>query len=85
LCGGCGRITEKLVMGYTIKTDRYRYTEWIKTSTDELMARDLFDHQSDPDENVNIAHDPENTDIINKLSSLLDRGKGWRAISDKLE
>ena len=76
---------DKVVIGYTIKTDRYRYTEWIKTSTGELMARDLFDHHADPDENVNISNNPESIPIIERLSELLNRGKGWRAISEKLE
>lgn len=72
---------EKLVMGYAIQTDRYRYTEWIKESTGEIMARDLFDHQSDPDENVSIANVPENAELVKQLSQMLDKGKGWRKIS----
>ena len=76
---------EKVVIGFTIQTDRYRYTEWIKTSTGELMARDLFDHQSDPGENQNISNLPENAPIMEELSELLDQGKGWRAMADRLE
>ena len=72
-------------MGYTVQTDRYRYTEWIKESTGELMARDLFDHQRDPQENVSIANNPENEELINDLSQLLNRGKGWREISRNLK
>jgi iduronate 2-sulfatase len=71
---------EKLVIGYSLQTDRYRYTEWIKESSGEVMARDLFDHEIDPDENVNISRSPENADLINQLSELLMRGKGWRAM-----
>ena len=71
---------DKLVIGYSIQTDRYRYTEWIKESSGEVMARDLFDHEIDPDENVNISKFPENADLINQLSELLNRGKGWRTI-----
>jgi len=75
---------EKLIMGYTIQTQRYRYTEWIKESSGELMARDLFDHQTDPDENVNISNISENKEIMSELSELLARGKGWRNISKNL-
>jgi len=75
---------EEVVMGYTIKTDRYRYTEWIKQSTGELMARDLFDHQTDPDENNGIAANPENEQIVKELSLLLNKGKGWREIAGNL-
>jgi len=75
---------EKVVMGYTVQTDRYRYTEWIRESTGELLARDLFDHQTDPDENSSIANDPENEELIQTLSSLLDGGKGWKSIAAEI-
>jgi arylsulfatase A-like enzyme len=72
---------EKVIMGYTAQTDRYRYTEWIKKSNGELLARDLFDHRTDPDENRSMATDPENEVLMQDLSKLLDRGKGWKAIA----
>jgi arylsulfatase A-like enzyme len=75
---------EKVVIGYSIQTDRYRYTEWIRESSGELMARDLFDHKIDPDENVNISNDPDQNEIIEELSRLLNRGKGWRTIAAEL-
>lgn len=75
---------EKVIMGYTVQTDRYRYTEWIRESTGELLARDLFDHQADPDENYSIANNPENGELIKKLSGLLDKGKGWKEIAGKI-
>ena len=68
-------------MGYTVQTNRYRYTEWIKESTGELLARDLFDHQNDPDENINISNLTENDELMNSLSELLERGDGWKNIS----
>jgi arylsulfatase A-like enzyme len=43
------------VMGYTIRTDRYRYTEWLQRETGEILARELYDHETDPQENVNAA------------------------------
>jgi len=76
---------EKVIMGYTVQTDRYRYTEWIRKSTGELLARDLFDHQTDPDENKSIANEAENEDLIQNLSELLDRGNGWKEIAGKIE
>ncbi len=75
---------EKVVIGYSIQTDRYRFTEWIRESSGEVMARDLFDHELDPGENVNISKLPENADLVNQLSKLLNRGKGWRAIHSQL-
>ncbi|QGY46766.1 sulfatase-like hydrolase/transferase [Maribellus comscasis] len=76
---------EKVVMGYTVQTDRYRYTEWIRKSTGELLARDLFDHHTDPQENNSIANDPENEELMQNLSRLLNKGKGWKGITTRLK
>jgi arylsulfatase A-like enzyme len=72
---------EKVVMGYSLKTDRYRYTEWVHEKSGDLLARDLFDHRVDPQENQCMARDPQYQSLMNELSSLLDMGRGWRAIA----
>ena len=41
-------------MGYTIRTKRYRYTEWYPFKTDSIIPHELYDHQNDPEETVNI-------------------------------
>jgi len=76
---------DKVIMGYTLQTQRYRYTEWVRKSTGELLARDLFDHQSDPEENVSIANNPENEELMQRLSKLLNKGKGWKEVAQKIE
>lgn len=43
------------VMGYSIRTDRYRYTEWREFESGDVQARELYDHESDPGETTNIA------------------------------
>jgi len=63
-------------MGYTMKTARYRYTEWRRESG-EVMARELYDHKQDPQENVNVAGRPENKKLVSHLSAQLR--SGWRA------
>ncbi|MDP6044683.1 MAG: sulfatase, partial [Phycisphaerae bacterium] len=45
------------IMGYTIRTDRYRYVEWRQWGTREVVARELYDHSSDAGEMVNLAGD----------------------------
>ena len=42
-------------MGFSMRTDFYRYTEWRDPSTGKILARELYDHRSDPHESVNIA------------------------------
>jgi hypothetical protein len=39
------------VMGYSIRTERYRYTEW----NDGKEGEELYDYQTDPKELKNIA------------------------------
>lgn len=68
-------------MGYTIRTDRYRYVEWYNWNKEakqpeDLIARELFDHKEDPDENVNIADLSSSKKLVSQLS--LQLKKGWR-------
>ncbi|MHC4945859.1 MAG: sulfatase [Planctomycetota bacterium] len=58
-----------------VKTDRYLYTQWKKGQ--EM----LFDHLSDPEENVNIADDPRFSDIVEQHRELLMTG--WRGVTSK--
>ena len=64
-------------MGYTMKTKRYRYTEWQDRKTKKAVARELYDHDKDPKENVNVVANPENSELIKKLSKQLNAG--WKA------
>ncbi len=43
------------VMGRSVRTNRYRYTEWRNFTTGEVVASELYDHQKDPLETVNVA------------------------------
>lgn len=65
------------VMGYTMRTDRYRYTEWQRHDTGEVLARELYDHARDPQENVNAVTKAEHAQVVEELSDRLNRG--WRA------
>ena len=64
-------------MGYSIRSERYRYVEWHSWPTQELAAVELYDHQNDPSEDVNIAGDPGNKQIMERLETALKAG--WRA------
>jgi arylsulfatase A-like enzyme len=65
------------VMGYSMRTERFRYTEWRNRKTNELMARELYDHKKDPQENVNVVDQPQYESDIRRLASMLKGG--WRA------
>ena len=66
-------IYSRFFNGESVRTDRYLYTEWLKDG--ETYARMLYDHQTDPDENVNIAGRPENQALVQQLSRRLDEGR----------
>jgi arylsulfatase A-like enzyme len=51
--------------GEVVKTDRFAYAEW------KSGGRMLYDHQKDPDENINIVDNPEYRSVVEKLSGLL--------------
>ena len=54
--------------GYTLRTDRYRYTEW---GPQGRNGAELYDHQSDPAEMVNLAGKPKQKQTITKLAQQL--------------
>ncbi len=67
----------KEYMGHSIRTERYRYVEWTNWATNENVGCELYDHRTDPQENVNIADSPEKRDIIQELAAKLRAG--WQA------
>jgi len=69
------------VMGYSMRTKRFRYTEWKNRETGKVQARELYDHRKDPQENINAAARPEYKQDIQRLSQMLE--KGWRAALPK--
>ncbi len=72
----------KRYMGYSMVTSRYHYVEWYhwddgkKIATNQV-GMELYDNQVDPEENINIAGNPENVELVSKLSKQLKAG--WRA------
>ena len=42
------------VMGYSMRTDRFRYTEWRDFNSGNVVARELYDHTNDPNETMNV-------------------------------
>ena len=53
--------------GYSIRTDRYRYTEWLEGQA----GRELYDHSADADEVTNLATDPRHAKTVAELTSQL--------------
>ncbi|MDZ4851515.1 MAG: sulfatase [Pirellulaceae bacterium] len=63
-------------MGHSIRTDRWRYTEWLDPKKEEA-GRELYDHENDPAESVNLAVDPAYNSVVSDLAGQLRAG--WKA------
>ena len=74
------------IMGYTMRTDVFRYTEWAKfeyapdykPDWKHLFGVELYDHSNDPEENHNMALEPSYAKIVKELSEQLHAG--WRNV-----
>ena len=65
-------------MGYTIRTKRYRYTEWYedykstqKRDPKKLISRELYDYQEDPLETKNLVKSKKYTEVLTEHEKLL--------------
>ena len=59
------------VMGYAMRTERYRFVDWRNRRNGETVATELYDHKDDPGEHTNIASRAENRDLVQQLDSEL--------------
>jgi iduronate 2-sulfatase len=46
------------IMGYTVRTERWRFVLWLNLADGREIARELYDHTADPKEMRNLAGDP---------------------------
>ncbi|MEM7146816.1 MAG: sulfatase-like hydrolase/transferase [Verrucomicrobiota bacterium] len=58
-------------MGRAIRTDQHRYVEWRDKKTNQLIATELYDHQLDPAETQNLAHQKNQSQTITSLAQKL--------------
>ena len=64
------------IIGRSIRTDRWRYTEWTN-GKGENVGTELYDEQGDPQENVNVAG--AHVDVVGQHAKQLH--DGWRAVA----
>jgi hypothetical protein len=60
-----------------MRTDRYRFTEWQRRKTGEVVAAELYDHRDDPQENVNLVPGGQHKALVARLAKQLKAG--WQA------
>jgi iduronate 2-sulfatase len=66
------------IMGYALRTERYRYVEWQDWKSKDIVARELYDFKDDPFEISNVAGEEKNRPVIVELSERLARG--WQSV-----
>ena len=59
----------KKAWGYSIRTEKFRYTEWLEGKA----GRELYNHLSDSQEIHNLADNPAYSKIVAELSSNLKK------------
>ena len=65
------------LMGYTMRTDRYRFTVWVgRVDHSKVDAIELYDHINDPQENTNLAAHAEQAATVEQL--MTQWKKGWQ-------
>jgi iduronate 2-sulfatase len=72
-------------MGYSIRSATHRYTEWRDWKTGETVARELYDHRTDPDETRNLAGRDDHAAVLERHAGLLKGMKpvvtrGWNPV-----
>ena len=68
-------ITRGDIIGYSLRTDRYRLTTWVgndprhakKLNPGNILAEELYDYETDPLETVNLATDKKYAETLKKL------------------
>jgi arylsulfatase A-like enzyme len=64
----------RYITGDTIFDGRYRYSEFrANRGAGQILSRMMYDHLTDPRENVNIVDVPENATVVDELSKELHR------------
>lgn len=67
------------VMGYTLRDRRYRYVKWLRMNYRKgeraglLVARELYDYETDPNETVSQAENTDYADVVARFEGIFKR------------
>lgn len=65
--------------GYSVRTDRWRYTQWRAIQDGKILALELYDHERDPQETRNVAEEFAFAEIAASHATRIDRQFGQPA------
>jgi iduronate 2-sulfatase len=63
---------EPEVMGYSVRTEAFRFTEWRDWKSGATVAREFYDHRADPGETRNLADDPKHAGDVKACAAALE-------------
>ena len=63
------RRRKRPIMGYSVRTERWRYTQW---GRDGAEGQELYDHQNDPKELKNLANDAAHAQTVTQMAKLIE-------------
>ncbi len=61
------------IMGYAMRTERFRFVQWRENESGKVVAEELYDHQRDPQESVNVVGRAEYAERLDELRDRADR------------
>jgi arylsulfatase A-like enzyme len=65
------------IMGYAVRTNRYRYVEWRPWDSPQVVAAELYDHASDAHETLNVVGENDHAAAVKELEGIL--AQGWKS------
>lgn len=78
------RTRDTTIMGYSVRTNRFRYTAWLKFDNvtycpdwDHIVAEELYDHETDPSEDHNVVGKRSYAQKKKRLYAVLHGG--WKS------
>jgi arylsulfatase A-like enzyme len=71
------------LMGYSMRTDRYRFTVWVdREAPTHIEDVELYDHRTDPQENMNVAGEASQRVRVEELTA--QWRQGWAGTKAEL-
>ncbi len=59
------------IMGYALRTERFRFVQWRENASGKVVAEELYDHKRDSQETVNVVGQAEYAESLNELRKRL--------------
>ena len=62
------------IMGYSLRSGKWRYTEWQHRDSGKAVERELYDHSASPVAQANLIDNPKHRNVVDRLARLMKAG-----------